>query len=450
VIGADIARREEYEAWLFANPDQRTHAAGHRWEHEHMYGLLGLPPEEISPLGHQSIKWVSDPDVEDGYQPAEQYREINSGAVWSREYGWHLSLLDANCNARPDVEGYRCTPPIAYYCQCWLDQQMIGPITDMWQDNEDAWVRKAVDERERADTLRKQTPFAWLVYVLTHREALDRPVYWPELALCNEWCKPDKEGWCYWRWLERHKPLPPDERVSTLFLSRRKYKPKDKPHALAGNKAEDIAGHCCSNHECNSCLGIGTPKWRPVSCGNSVKNCQCLEDWRPFITWRPWENPPTKIMQEWEEFWGLCVQYKVRHVPLEGKLKNVLWEHRGTAPFLPYNDKHRLHWYARVPSNRRRFQLRSWVNGLPRPHQYAKAWECFDTGYKANLDYTIVNREHPPEKKTPGYKLHVSWRVIMEHTGCSRATAFRRIAEGWSLADCECPVCRPLPVLNPC
>jgi hypothetical protein len=102
-----------------------------------------------------------------------------------------------------------------------------------------------------------------------------------------------------------------------------------------------------------------------------------------------------------------------------------------------------------VDAERRRFQLRSWQNGIPQPHKYARAWELWDfkakrngeqdTKWKVYLDYTFVTREKPREKSTkiPGYKQHDSWRVVMDYLGCSRRTAFRKIKEGFRIPTVE-------------
>jgi hypothetical protein len=204
-------------------------------------------------------------------------------------------------------------------------------------------------------------------------------------------------------------------------------------HISAGYGVLDTNKHCCDKRRCNACLGIGTPN-----------------DWRPFTTWRPWQNPPAEAVKLLE-----LILANSRSPSLPVALQKILYVHRSTFQPAPYNDKKRLHYYDRDDSGRRRFELRSWVNGRPYARmwlsnrrefwtfddrRYVKFWECKDTN-KIVLDHTLVRRERPTEKKMPGYKLHVSWRVVMEHTGCSRATAFRKIAEGWTLADCTCGRC---------
>ena len=133
-------------------------------------------------------------------------------------------------------------------------------------------------------------------------------------------------------------------------------------------------------------------------------------------------------------------------------LKRLLWTFRATYPGDPWKTK-KLFFQTRVDAKLRRLQLRSWINGIPRPHRYAKAYECWDfkkkkdaTGefpiLKANLDYTIVKREHPREKKVPGYKTHDSWRDIMAYFASqgkpiSRRTAFNKIKEGFRIPEAK-------------
>ena len=169
--------------------------------------------------------------------------------------------------------------------------------------------------------------------------------------------------------------------------------------------------------------------------------CECREDADQFRHRRPWQNPPEEMIREWIRRFGN------QPVVVGLALKRLLWVHRSVAPSLsanPYNEKP-LHFQRRVDAEQRRFQLRSWINGVEQPPKYAKAYECWDfkakrrgkkdTKWKVNLDYTIVTREKPREKKEPGYKKHDSWREIMAYLGCSRRTAFRKIKEGFCIPE---------------
>jgi hypothetical protein len=129
---------------------------------------------------------------------------------------------------------------------------------------------------------------------------------------------------------------------------------------------------------------------------------------------------------------------------LASRLKRILWVFRSTADFAPYREK-KLFYHQRRPSGRRRFQLVSWNgswNGkveyryVKVEYRYVKFWDCTDYHkgkLTVNLDHTIVRREHPREKKMPGYKTHDSAAAVMAYLGCSRATAFRRIKEGFRI-----------------
>ena len=109
--------------------------------------------------------------------------------------------------------------------------------------------------------------------------------------------------------------------------------------------------------------------------------------------------------------------------------------------------------FETVERTGRRFQLRSWINGIEQPPIYAKPWELvdfkpkrrgeLDSKVKRYLDYTFVKRERSrkADAKVPGYKKHVSWREVMAYLGCSRRTAFRKIKEGFQFPKQETVRC---------
>jgi len=193
-------------------------------------------------------------------------------------------------------------------------------------------------------------------------------------------------------------------------------------------------------------------------------NCQCHLDPEPFRNWRPWENPPADHVRQWESWYDGGIPTK-----LTGRLYRILWDFRGAEPDGEYKPKG-VFSFSHEPSDRRRLQLRSWINGKARLHKYARPWECYawkktdakgakgnvdgDVLYDAegyvvageveerpakkprmivNIQYTIVTREHRRERKVPGYSLHDSWQDVMAYLGCSRRTAFRKIKEGYRI-----------------
>ena len=179
-------------------------------------------------------------------------------------------------------------------------------------------------------------------------------------------------------------------------------------------------------------------------------DCTCNLDWRPFVHWRPLEQPNGGLVDRVKD-WISRFTLEENEIPLALTLvlKRMLWTFRATYPNDPWNAK-KLFFQSRTDAGQRRLQLRSWLNGIPRPHRYAKAYECWDfkekkgsdgkkfPKLKANLDYTIVKREHRREKKIPGYKLHDSWRDIMAHFAAqgkpiSRRTAFNYIKAGFRI-----------------
>src|SRR5437762_136790 len=120
-----------------------------------------------------------------------------------------------------------------------------------------------------------------------------------------EWSKPDKEGMRLYQWLDRHRPEPPE--ITPILLKPRKYSPRNQWHARAENGAEEIT-HTC---------------W---------KGCECHLDWRPFTTWRPWENPPASAVARLEQFGGFLFR----------ELQWILDVHRSTAPRVEYNERRGL------------------------------------------------------------------------------------------------------------
>ena len=104
-------------------------------------------------------------------------------------------------------------------------------------------------------------------------------------------------------------------------------------------------------------------------------------------SWRPWEQPGADWIQDWLSKFSLDGGTPIA---LTLRLKRILWAFRATYPHDPYREK-KLYFHERVSAEhpdpnmqitlallRRRFQLRSWLNGIPRPHRYAKAYECWD------------------------------------------------------------------------
>lgn len=181
--------------------------------------------------------------------------------------------------------------------------------------------------------------------------------------------------------------------------------------------------------------------------------CTCDQDWLPYVTWRPWQDPrlnPKDIE---------CLECDFRFLTL--RLQRILRRFSSTYPQGQRFREKPIFFQVRVDAERRRFQLRSWINGKPQPHKYAKAYECFDFKrkislmpgqlpddtdplrfvkpgpWKVNLDYVIVTRAARREVRVdpPRYKTHDSWRDIMAYKGCSRRTAFRLIAEGFRIPE---------------
>jgi len=203
-------------------------------------------------------------------------------------------------------------------------------------------------------------------------------------------------------------------------------------HARASNKAEEIGteGH---PHDCSVIERMtGNP-------------CECREDWRQYTGLRPWQNPPEELVNDWV----LRFTSEPDEIPLALTihLKRILKTFGATYPrdgLKGYKDYPEIPYFQeRVEAERRRFQLRSWINGAEQPPTYAKPWELvdfkpkrrgeLDSKVKRYLDYTFVKREKPREVKEPGYKQHDSWRDVMAYLGCSRRTAFRKIKEGFRI-----------------
>ena len=213
-----------------------------------------------------------------------------------------------------------------------------------------------------------------------------------------------------------------------------------KPHESAGCGAEEL------KHECKP-------------------HCTCGQDWRPHVTWRPWENPrlnPKDIE---------CLECDFPFLTL--RLQRILRWNGSTYPLHLHFREKPIFFQVRIDAEKpdpsmavplslmhRRFQLCSWINGIPQPHKYAKAYECFDfkarisikpgqlphdtyplrkgsARWKVHLDYEIVTRERRREVRIdpPRYKTHDSWRDIMAYKGCSRRTAFRLIEKGFRIPE---------------
>src|SRR5215472_15773196 len=89
-------------------------------------------------------------------------------------------------------------------------------------------------------------------------------------------------------------------------------------------------------------------------------------------SWRPWEQPGADWIQDWLSKFSLDGGTPIA---LTLRLKRILWAFRATYPHDPYREK-KLYFHERVSAEhpdpnmqitlallRRRFQLRSWLNG---------------------------------------------------------------------------------------
>lgn len=328
------------------------------------------------------------------------------------------------------------------------------PVLDKMftMENDDAWVRMMMRERERyywvcPITVLSKTPARHRAWFAAWRKFKDRD----DSPFCaGENAKREKQLTHYWAARALYTPA---------ICIRPRYK---KVHAMPPNYF--------GLEEWRDKQGCKKPKPRgkyEELIHRCHDNCDCKKDWRPFTTWRPWQHPPKSAL--WD---GWFMEMRARTGFTEPMkhllphLKWVLWVFRATAPYDLYKPK-RLFFSTRIDPGRRRLQLRSWINGIPQPHRYAKPWECYDfkavkvhgsdsfegwgqelnapvmgkkmaVKVRVNLDYTIVKRAQPLEKKVPGYKLHDGWREIMAYFDSlgkpiSRRTAFRKIKEGFRI-----------------
>jgi len=172
-------------------------------------------------------------------------------------------------------------------------------------------------------------------------------------------------------------------------------------HTRAGHKAYKLT------HECH-------------------RNCTCWMDWRPFVTWRPWQDPPARAIEEMRV-------NTIGRIKQGTELYRILEAFKSSAPEAPYREPH-LQWYAKrsdgdyVFTVRPRMRLNAWINGKPVEPLFVKLWECFWFG-KVEVDWTLVRYDTEPVH-IPAFVGRVSAKEIIDRFGVSRATAFRYIQRG--------------------
>jgi hypothetical protein len=244
-------------------------------------------------------------------------------------------------------------------------------------------------------------------------------------------------------------PLTGPEKISTGQIPHHEPFPRERHHTLAGHGAEKITHHC-------------------------PDECTCDLDWRIWQNWRPWQEPSGGWSGDWElERW--------EPLRLHGKLtlylKRLLWEYKGTEPQMPgsiYKDWRSVN-YFRLSNGKERLCMGKytdlevkggqswWVRYWEKYFHTAKVRQIEDSpgdffsaanvlqhldvivvaspsrnyiGVCCDLDQTTIRRK-TREKKVPGYKLHDSAADVMKYLGCSRATAFRRIKEGFRIPTAQ-------------
>lgn len=294
------------------------------------------------------------------------------------------------------------------------------------------WLRKQRKRAWKAAIFRMRLS-AWKASIKDLRKSLDSP-------FCTEQTR-KREARCFLTWRRDHpewaglREIRFDANDVTKLAKaavrmQMRQAGKDKQHESAGCGSEEL------KHEC----GL---------------RCTCDHDWLPYVTWRPWDDPPLrKADLELMEVGAISLP-----------LTRILRVFGATYPQGQRFREKPIFFQVRVDAERRRFQLRSWINGVEQPLKYAKAYECIDfkskisfkpgqlphdtyplsskkgsACWKINLDYTIVTRAARREVRIdpPRYKTHDSWRDIKEHLGCSRRTAFRKIAEGFQIPVVTC------------
>lgn len=422
---------EGYKSFTFSSGETITlcRACGEESGHEVLrQGSCKLPRTQAAhDFDEQTSRWL----------PPELKRQTDipaSGAadkIRSTEEVCKLALVwDARPTAADPWGGRHYEREIRYWDVLPLGFILLPDIPvvarEVCEDRSPADVTTATTPAElnRLDWLRKQRKRAWKAAQLKMYRKLAERHAWERL-------------WRKDAWKAQNLPQnPPEiifnpEQVTKLAKAavsmQMRLIEKDKQHETAACGAEEL------KHECRL-------------------HCTCDQDWLPYVTWRPWDNPPLRK-----------ADFELMSVgAISLPLTRILRLFSSTYPQGQRFREKPIFFQVRVDAERRRFQLRSWINGRPQPHAYAKAYECIDfkskisikpgqlphdtyplhlksgsARWKINLDYTIVTRAARREVRIdpPRYQTHDSWRDIMAYKGCSRRTAFRLIAEGFRIPE---------------
>jgi hypothetical protein len=164
--------------------------------------------------------------------------------------------------------------------------------------NDDPWARARVRERtQRAETMEQYR--GWVFHPSIEKQRI-KPAKSFVRRDDSPFCKRETEA--------------RDERLAICAAQRRLYPQGEMLVPLGLSKISYTPLVSREHTKLFHLLGIkyewASKKRHPSAANGAVPishtcrpHCDCGEDWRPFITWRPWENPPERAMRVWEVMW---------------------------------------------------------------------------------------------------------------------------------------------------